>query len=89
MQSSYIKFKGGINMVRRIVEQEGNGITVVRVVDNDPYNKMFYLLYDRGMRNPYKIADELNYKVSFVERYIKSLRKRGWIIEEGKKMELK
>lgn len=76
-------------MARRIVEQQGNGITVVRVVENNPYNKMSYLVFGRGMTDAYEIADELNYKVSFVERYLKSLRKDGWIIEKGKKPQLK
>lgn len=76
-------------MVRRTVEQEGNGITVVRMEPNDPYEKMSYLVFGRGMTDPYEIADKLNYKVSFVEIYLNSLRKDGWIIEKGKKPELK
>ncbi len=77
-------------MPKVIVQQDGkdNGIRIERVV-NSPYDKMFYLLYDRGMRDPYRITDELNYKVSFVERYIESLKKQGWIIEEGKQMDFK
>lgn len=72
---------------RYITEYESKEFVWQRVVDNDPYEKMFDLLYFQEMRDPDEIADALNYKVSFVERYIESLKKKGWIIEKGKKMQ--
>ena len=75
-------------MARRIVQSNENGIVVVRCISN-PYEKMFIQLYEYGLRDPYEIARVLNYNVNFVKRYINGLRKKGWIIEEGKKMEVK